>query len=53
LWRLIYLYESKKVKIADQERRRLRQEVQESPAIFDQQSDVCDSQIRQAPGIEN
>jgi hypothetical protein len=49
----LIFYEYRKSKIADQERRRLRQEVQESPAIFDQQSDVCDSQIRQAPGIEN
>jgi hypothetical protein len=31
----------------------LRQEVRETPAIFDQQSDACDSQIRQAPGIRN
>jgi hypothetical protein len=47
------LYEYKKHRIANQERRRLRQEVHETPAIFDQQSDACDSQIRQAPGIEN
>jgi hypothetical protein len=47
------LYEYKKNKIANNECRRLRQEVQETPAIFDQRSDACDSQIRQAPGIEN
>lgn len=47
------LYENRKHRIANQECRHLRQEVQETPAIFDQSTVAFDSQIREAPGIEN